>query len=152
MEDADIGLARKLVGITKLHQIDEFLPTGEGRQTERPRSRNTLGTQQMARRRIGRPHQAARVQHQNSVGQGLNHQFIDLSLHPFGPLTALCQQFDIGKSDRNLVGKKCNGETSCPRQGRLQKMGGRVGRNRHGHPGSVGKQKNRHRCGAAQSE
>ena len=82
----DIAAAQVDLDEAAASQLIQLGPRGFGCQVKRCLALRSLGTQKLARRRVGRSDQAVGIDHQDPICQRLDHQLIDLPLHLNGAL------------------------------------------------------------------
>ncbi len=88
------------------HRMLERLPGRRALQLERGGAAHALGGQQAARRRVGRAHAGAPVDHQHAVGHLLDHQAVQLRLLPRELQAAARGQFLARQPARQFAGQQ----------------------------------------------
>ena len=128
MLENQVGLLRAVRGKTQCRQPAELVPQGIGGKVERRLYRSWLASQQFAGGRIGGPHHALEVYHQDTVGERFDHQRIHLALHLHRDLVTARALLLTRQPGRELGRKKRDDEVAGPRQGGLREQLRRIRR------------------------
>jgi len=103
-----IGLLRQLICECTACDFNQWLP-GRLRCQYKGRDANLWAScQQALCRRVGRAHDAVGINYQHAIGQGFNHQFIDLGLHACHLLAGFGQLLFTRKAQGQLVRQQCH--------------------------------------------